>query len=143
MKFTCSIDINKDIDTVADIFSNPKHLKHVQQGFISKELISGVAGEKDAKSKMTYKKFELTETIISNNLPDEFFALYEHKHMTNTMKVSFEPLSKTVTRYISEIHYTQFNGFLIKIISKLFPGMFKKQVMKWMKLFKNYSENYK
>ncbi len=142
MKFTCFVDINQHIDTVVSIFSDPQHLKHVQEGFISKELISGIDWEKGAKSKMTYKKLELIETIITNNLPDEFFALYEHKHMTNTMKVTFSPISDAETRYTSEIHYTQFNGVFIKMISKWFPNMFKKQVLKWMHLFKRYAENY-
>lgn len=142
MEFTCSVDIDRDINTVIEIFSEPKHLKHVQEGFISKALISGIEGKKDAKAKMTYQKFELFETIITNNLPDEFLALYEHKHMTNTMKVNFLPLSNQKTRYTSHIHYTKFNGFFIRIISRLFPGMFKKQVLKWMHLFKSYAENY-
>ncbi len=142
MKFNCSVDINQHTDKVVDIFSNPKHLKYIQEGFISKELISGIAGEKGAKSKMTYEKLELIETVITNNLPEEFYALYEHKHMTNTMKVSFIVLNDSKTRYNSEIHYTKFNGVFIKVITKLFPKMFKKQVLKWMNLFKNYAENY-
>jgi len=101
MKFTCSIDIHANIDKVIEVFLNPDNLKHFQDGFVAKELISGTPGEKGAKSKMVYKKLELIETIITNNLPDEFFALYEHKHMTNTMKVSFIYLADNKTRYLS------------------------------------------
>jgi len=140
MKFSCSVSINQHIDKVVDIFSNPDNLKYFQEGFISKENLSGVSGEKGATSKMTYEKLELIETIIKNNLPDEFMALYEHKHMTNTMKVNFIQLTPNKTQYNSEIEYTKFNGLLIKIIAKLFPGMFKKQVLKWMHLFKAYAE---
>jgi len=141
MKFTCSVCINQQIDKVIEIFLDPNNLKHVQQGFVSKELISGDSGKVGAKSKMVYEKLELVETIITNNLPEEFKALYEHKHMVNTMKVSFIPLNNVSTRYISEIEYTKFNGILIKLIATLFPRMFKKQVLKWMHLFKNYAEN--
>ena len=141
MKFACTIDIDAPMNYVAEIFENPDHLKYFQDGFISKEPISGTPGEKDATSRMTYKKLELIETIISNSLPSEFEALYEHKHMTNTMKVNFEALETNKTRYTSEIEYTKFNGVFIKLIATLFPRMFKKQVQKWLVNFKNYVES--
>ena len=141
MKFSCTIDIDAPIDHVVSVFKNPDNLKHFQDGFISKELLSGTEGEKGAVSKMTYEKLELQETILISNLPEEFLALYEHKHMTNTMSVSFVELSDSKTRYSSEIEYTKFNGLFIKVIAKLFPGMFKKQVYKWMEQFKSYTES--
>jgi len=87
MKFTCSIDINANIDRVQSVFLDSSTLQQYQDGFRSKTLISGTEGLKGTKSKMVYEKLELVETILTNNLPDEFLALYEHKHMTNTMKV--------------------------------------------------------
>lgn len=141
MKFSCSVKINCHKAKVAEIFSNPNLLRHFQEGFITKEPLEGEPGEKGAQSKMVYEKMELKETILYNKLPDEFMALYEHKHMTNTMKVRFESISETSTIYTSDIEYTKFNGFIIKIIARLFPGMFKKQVLKWMILFKNYCES--
>ena len=140
MKFTCIVEIDANIDKVVSVFSDPNSLEHIQEGFISKTLISGNEGEKDAQSLMKYKKFDLTETIINNNLPKEFKALYEHKHMVNTMRVKFISLNENKTRYDSEIHYTEFKGFMIKLMAKLFPSMFKKQVLKWMNLFKDYVE---
>ena len=140
MKFNLSVDINQNIDKCVAIFSNPDNLKHVQDHFISKAPISGNEGEIGAKSKLVYKKLELVETIITNNLPDMFEALYEHKHTVNTMKVWFTTLNKNETRYHTEIHYTKFNGIIINIRAKLFPSMFKKQVLKWMYKFKDFSE---
>nr|WP_321234308.1 SRPBCC family protein [uncultured Psychroserpens sp.] len=141
MRFSCDIKINAPLNHVVDVFKNPDNLKHYQDGFISKELISGEEGNVGAVSKMVYKKLELKETIITNNLPHEFNALYEHKHMTNTMKVMFKALSENETQYVSEIEYTKFNGLFIKLIAKLFPSMFKKQVYKWMTQFKIYTES--
>lgn len=142
MKFTASVNINQTKDKVAHYFITPEYQHHFQDGFISKTLLNGTEGKKGAKSKIVYKRLELTETIIENNLPDSFLALYEHKHTTNTMKVTFTKLDDKTTQYDSEIHYTQFNGFLINIIVKLFPSMFKKQVLKWMQQFKRFSENF-
>ncbi|WP_353778699.1 SRPBCC family protein [Winogradskyella sp. 3972H.M.0a.05] len=140
MKFSCHVDINAPVDKVVDIFMDPDNLEHVQEGFRSKELISGEAGKEGAVSNMVYEKFDLKETILKSNLPEEFLGLYEHKHMTNTMKVSFEALDDSTTRYHSEIDYTIMKGFILKLLAKLFPGMFKKQVLKWMNLFKDFAE---
>ena len=143
MTFSCDININAPVNEVVTIFKNPDHLKYYQDGFISKQLISGEEGTVGAVSNMVYKKLELKETILISDLPDEFMARYEHKHMTNTMKVMFPPISDQKTRYTSEIDYTKFNGLFIKLIARLFPGMFKKQVYKWMTQFKDYIESLK
>lgn len=74
MKFTCSVKINKPIDYVVEQFVNPDSLKHCQKGFKHIEHLSGNKGSSRAKSKLIYEKFELEETIITNNLPEEFFA---------------------------------------------------------------------
>ncbi|PWK19738.1 SRPBCC family protein [Xanthomarina spongicola] len=144
MKFTCTIDINKPKEFVAKLFANPEYLKDYQDGFISKELIEGTEGEDGAVSTMLYKmgknNMELTETIIDNKLPDSFFAKYHHKHMDNTMLCRFEAIDDNTTKYISEINYTEFRGFIPKTLALLFPGMFKKQVNKWLVNFKNFAE---
>lgn len=141
MKFSCEITIDAPLHQVVDVFIEPDNLKHYQDGFISKKLISGNEGAVGEISKLVYKKLELKETILINNLPEEFKGLYEHKHMTNTMHVKFKSLSENKTHYSSEIEYTKFNGFFIKTIATLFPGLFKKQVYKWMMQFKIYTES--
>ncbi|MFT5167974.1 MAG: putative membrane protein [Saprospiraceae bacterium] len=144
MKFKCSVTINSPLDKVVELFINPKNLKEYQDGFIKKELISGVAGQADAISKMYYKQgrgtMELTETIIANNLPEEFFSKYHHKHMDNTMRCNFTALGNNETRYDSELEYTAFRGILPRIMAYLFPGIFKKQVQKWLNNFKTFAE---
>ena len=89
MKFTCSVDIDSPKQKVAAMFADPNNLQYVQEGFKSKTLISGNEGEEGAVSKMVYEKLELIETIIKNDLPDSFLALYEHKYTVNTMGSTF------------------------------------------------------
>ena len=141
MKFSCTTSIKRPIQEVADAFIDPKSMKQSHEGFIRKELISGDHNENGTKYKLIYKKLDMTETIIDNNLPKSFSGLYEHKHMTNTMKNFFESISENETKFSAEIEYTEFKGFLIKTIAKLFPGMFKKQGDKWLLRVKNYCEN--
>lgn len=145
MKFTCTITINKPKEQVAALFANPDYLKEYQETFISKELISGESEKNGAVSVMLYKmgkgEMELTETILENNLPDSFYAEYQHKHMDNTMCCTFKSLDENTTIYSSEIHYTSFRGFMPKAMSMLFPSVFKKQVNKWLVNFKNFAES--
>ncbi|MGB5417778.1 SRPBCC family protein [Algibacter sp.] len=140
MKFVCNININKSINEVVAHFEDPESLKQSQKDFIRMEHLIGNKGETGAKTKLVYKKFDLIETIIQNTLPDAFYAKYEHKSMTNTMRTSFIVLNENKTKLTTEIHYTQFKGLFLKLISKLFPSLFKKQVDKWLERFKIYCE---
>ena len=144
MKFTCSVTINKPRKTVVDLFENPDFLGEYQEGFIKKVLISGDVGKENTVSKMYYKmgkgEMELTETILKNDLLDIFLAQYHHKHTDNTMQSSFIVLDENTTQYDAEIHYTAFRGFVVKVMSFLFPSFFKKQVQKWLTNFKVFVE---
>jgi uncharacterized membrane protein len=145
MKYTCKTTINQPIDKVATLWADENYFKEWQDGFQSIELLNGKANAVGAKSKIILdgnQYIELIETILINDLPKEKKGLYEHKHMTNTQHTKFVALSDTETEFISEVEYTQFNGLMIKIIAKLFPGKFKAQSQKWMDQFKEFAENH-
>jgi len=145
MKFTCSIDINKPKEELARLFADPSLLHHYQEGFKEKKLLEGNEGDAGAISMMYYgegkRQMELEETILLNKLPDEFKGQYHHKHMDNTMHVRFTSIDEHSTRYSSDIHYTAFRGFVPTVMGTLFPFIFKSQVKKWMKNFKQYVES--
>ena len=144
MKFQCSVDINLNINKVIELFDNPDNMGKWQEGFVSFEHLGGEPGQPGAKSKVTYnnkgRELILIETVLVRNLPHEFSGIYEHKHMVNSMKNSFEPLSENQTRWVAEIEYTKLNGFMIKLMAFLMPGMFKKQTQKWLNQFKVFVE---
>jgi len=146
MNYTCTIEINLPITKIVELWNNEAYFKHWQDGFQSIETIEGLSGRVGTKSKILLqqgkRKMELIETIITNNLPTEKKALYEHIHMTNTQTTKFESISENKTLYISEVEYTKFNGFIPKLMSKLFSSMFKKQSQKWMNQFKAFAESY-
>ena len=141
MKFTCSININRPKIEVVKHFEDPEALKQSQKGFQNMEHLSGSKGEAGAKAKLIYDKFELIETIIDNNLPDTFYAQYEHKNMSNTMHSKFISINDNETQLTTAIEYTRFTGFTIQFMAKVFPRMFKRQVDKWLINFKQYVEN--
>ncbi len=144
MKFKGSIEINKPQTMVAEYFADPTYLTKYQDSFLRKELLSGEQGKDGAVSCMfyTYGKgvMELTETIISNNLPHSFEAFYHHKHMDNTMKCTFISLDENKTKYLYEFEYVRMSWVLPKLMSLLFPGMFKRQAEKWVRQFKEFVE---
>ncbi len=144
MKYTCTIEIDKPIDEVVALWENEAHFKEWQDGFKRIEHLSGTPNEIGAKSKIILedkRRIELTETILVSNLPAEKTALYEHEHMTNTQTSRFKKLSNQKTEYTSEVEYTQFNGWMIKLMARLFPGQFKAQSQKWMEQFKAFAES--
>jgi len=144
MKHKGSIEINKPREEVAKFFADPGSLKEYQDGFVKKELEKGQEGKNGAVSKMYYKygsrDMVLTETVINNNLPDLFEAFYHHKHMDNIMRCKFDALDNHRTRYEYEFEYTRMDWIMPKLISILFPGLYRKQGEKWMKQFKEFVE---
>lgn len=144
MKFNGTIDINQPLEKVAAYFADPAYLKEYQEGFEKKELLKGEAGKEGAISKMFYRngkhEMVLTETIISNNLPHSFEALYHHKHMDNTMKCTFTELEGGATRYETKVEYTRIDWVMPRLISILFPGMYKKPAQRWLENFKSFVE---
>ena len=111
---------------------------------MSLQHISGTPGKPGAKSRIIYKTgkhvIDLTETIQVKNLPDEMTALYEHEHMVNTMSNRFSSIDKNRTKWVVEIEYTKFIGFIPNLMALLMPGIFKKQVQKWLDQFKAFAE---
>jgi hypothetical protein len=144
MKFECSAEVNLPIDKVIALFNDPQNFKEWQDGFMSYEPISGTPRTAGAKSKITFvnrkHKIELIETIQVMNLPAEMTALYEHKHMVNTLTNTFTELPGQRTRYTSGIGYIKFIGFMPKLMALLMPGAFKKQSRKWVDQFKAFAE---
>jgi hypothetical protein len=144
MKFSGSKEIAKSRDEVVTYFADPKYLGAYQDGFVKKHLISGDSGEKGAVSKMYYTSgklnMELTETIITNRLPDYFESHYHHKHMDNFMRCHFISIDENRTRYDYEIEYTRIGWVMPKLMAILFPKIYRKQVEKWMTQFKDFVE---
>ncbi|MEE9430931.1 MAG: SRPBCC family protein [Melioribacteraceae bacterium] len=144
MKYTCIVNIDLTIDKVVTLWESENNFKEWQDGFESIEHLKGTPNSRGAKSKIIFggkRRIELLETIISNDLPKEKTAIYEHKHMVNTQTTRFKEIDKNKTQYISEVEYTKFNGIMIKLMAKLFPSKFKEQSQKWMNQFKEFAES--
>lgn len=144
MKYTCETQINLPVSIVVELWKDENYFKEWQDGFVKIEHIKGEPETVGAISKIyltqNNRKMELLETITVINLPFEKSAIYEHRHMTNTLTTRFIATENNKTRYVAEVEYLNFNGIIPKLMAKLFPGMFKKQNQKWMEQFKQFAE---
>jgi len=144
MEFRNQIKINAPQEFVASYIRQSEYFDQWQDDFQSATLLSGELNEKGAKTRLMYKfgksDMELIETIRENNLPHFFEALYEHKHMDNTMLSTFEDQGDNTTLYNTHVEYIELKGFMIKVMAKLFSGKFKKGPEKWMQQFKTMVE---
>ncbi len=144
MKFTCSVTVNLPRPRVIELFDNPDNMKHWQDGFISFTHKEGEPGQPGAMSIVKYsingREMELTERVEVRNLPEEFSGSYESKYTFNYMKNTFHEIDLRTTRWDAEIEYTRMSGIMMKVMSWVAPGMFKKQTQKWMDQFKAFAE---
>jgi len=144
MKFTCITEIYAPRKRVVDLWKNPDNLQYWQDGFQRYELVQGKAGQVGSKMMLHYvsKKntINLEETVLVNDLPDIFEGEYRHVTMTNQMKSTFVALDANTTIWKAEIHYTQFNGFAMKLFGFIGKRIFKKQTQKWLDNFKSFVE---
>jgi len=144
MKFNCTVTINQPLEKVVALFKDSNNRKAYQSGFLRQELVSGVEGKEGAVSKLYYRsgsqEMELTETIVSNQLPKTFVGQYHHKHMDNTMKSTFTKINTLQTRYATEIEYTEFRGVMPKLMAYFFPDTYKKPTQQWLNNFKKFVE---
>lgn len=142
MKYTSQVIIDKPIEEVVTLFSNPENMKEWQPGFVHMENISGTPNENGAISELTYHMGKRTvvmkETIVNNNLPEELSVIFEAPNVYNVQRNSFMSISEDKTKYISENEF-RFSG-VMKLFGWLMPGQFKKQTQKYLDLFKEFAE---
>lgn len=146
MKFSGSLYINKPYELVAKLFADPEYAGKYQDGFVKKELLEGDEGQDGSVSMIYYnygsRGMQLKETITKNNVPHSFEAFYHHEHMDNTMVCKFIPDEDGGTRLEYEYEYTRVSWIRPKLMTILFPGVFKKQGDKWMSQFKIFVEEF-
>ena len=143
MKYTCEVIIKLPIAKVIELFINPDNLGKWQEGFISSDLKEGEAGKTGAKTALKYNMnnsdIEMTETILVNDLPDEYSALYESTGVKNWFYNYFEEKGADQTLWKTSSIF-KFSG-LMAFFSIFLKKAFVKQTYNDMTSFKNFAEN--
>jgi uncharacterized membrane protein len=141
MDYTTEVVIDRPVEHVIALFEDPNMASEWQPGLVSITQASGEPGQPGAKATMRYKDgnrtMDLTETILTNNLPEEFTATYEAPGVLNTQRNHFHAEGKR-TRWVAHSTFT-FKG-LMAIMGLLMPGRFRKQTREDMERFKAFAE---
>ena len=144
MKYNVELTIDLSRDKVIKKMDNVDNMKHWQRGLTSVEHISGTPGEVGSKMQLNYtfgkREMQLVETISKRNFPKKFHANYATKGMHNIQQKFFEETPDGKTKWISKCEFIPTN-FMMKMMTALMPGVFKKQSKKYMDDFKNFAEN--
>ena len=144
MRYTLSNTINKPLEEVIEKFKDSEGAKKWMEGLQKIEPISGTPGEVGAKTNFYFihknKEMIIEETILEQNLPDQIKFAYHSSMGYNEVEMRFEPISDQSVRQINN-SYFELKG-IMKLMSFLMKGLFKKQSMKYMDGFKNYVEGF-
>lgn len=144
LKFVNSVEVNVPLSALIKIWKNESFFGEWQDGFVSKTMIKGIPYQSGSEAELVFvankRTIKLHEKVLVEDLPLQYLCKYEHIHMTNTQDTRFEVINSNKTRYISEIEYTEFHGFIPKLMKILSPSIFQKQSQKWMNQFKEFAE---
>ena len=142
MTYSNEVVINLPVEKVITLFDSEENMFKWQPELLSVEHLSGEKGKAGAKMAMKYKmgkrEVDMVETIVKNELPKEFTAIYEAKGVWNEMKNYFEEIDPVTTRWRSD-SYFKFSGFM-KLMGFFMPGAFKKQSQQALDRFKAFAE---
>ena len=143
MNYSLEIEIDQPRDKVIELWDNIDNLAFWQPGYLGCEHLSGEPGAVGAKSKLSYKnrgrEVVIVETITSAKLPDEFAATFEAKGMHIAQTNTFAEAGEGRTRWVS-VNDVKVSGIMMRLITLLMPGCFKKESLKYMTNFKAFAE---
>ena len=143
MKFRSEVDIDKPINQLVEIIQDPECTIKWLDGLRSVKHVSGEYRQPGSKSKVVFDspagRLLITETIISNELPEEFIIRYVGSGYISYSNYQFEKLSDASTRFVIN-QDVELKGAL-KLASGLLKGTMDRQLKKSTASFKRFAEN--
>ncbi len=143
MKFRSEIDIDRPITELIVIIQDPECTLKWLDGLRSVKHISGEFRQPGSKSKVVFDspagRLLITETVISNQLPEEYIIRYDGQGYISYSNYHFEKLSDTSTRFVIS-QDIELKGAL-KLASGLLKGTVSKQLDRSTASFKRFAEN--
>lgn len=143
MKFTSQIEIDRPIGELVDLFQDPDVTLKWLEGLRSVQHVSGEFRQPGAVSKVVFDspagRMLITETVISNELPEEYIIRYDGQGYVSYSNYCFEEVAPACTR-LTMIQHIELKGAL-KLASGLLKGTVTKQLDKSVESFKRYAEN--
>ena len=143
MKYTTQVTIHAPQARVVELFDNPAHYSHWQESLVGMERLEGDAGQVGSRTRLDHKmgkrEISMIETVTDRSLPDSFTATYEAKGVWNQAINRFAAVDEGQTQWAIETEF-RCKG-MMWLMTKLMPGMFKKQTQAVMESFKGFVED--
>lgn len=143
MKFSSEIEIGRPIGELVVLFQDPDATLKWLDGLRSVKHVSGEYRQPGAVSRVVFDspagRMMITETVISNDLPDEYIIRYEGQGYVSYSNYRFEEISIDSTKLIMVQHVELKGAF--KLASGLIKGTMGKQLDKSAESFKRFAEN--
>ncbi len=143
MKFRSEVEIDKPINELIVLIQDPDVTLKWLDGLRSVKHVSGEFRQEGAVSKVVFDtpagRLLITETIIRNELPEEYIMRYEGQGYISYSNYSFEKLSEDSTRFVLQ-QQVELKGAL-KLAAGLLKGTMNRQLNKSAESFKRYAEN--
>lgn len=143
MKFRSEIDIDKPIGQLVEIIQDPECTIKWLDGLRSVKHVSGEYRQPGSKSKVVFDspagRLLITETIIRNELPEQYVIRYDGQGYVSYSNYQFEKLSGDSTRFIIN-QQVELRGAL-KLAGGLLKGTMSRQLKKSTASFKRFAEN--
>jgi uncharacterized protein YndB with AHSA1/START domain len=142
MKYKIETVIDLPRERVIDLFDNPDNLSQWQPTLRRFEPLSGTPGQPGAKSRLVFdergREIEMIETVEARDLPNEFTGVYELPGVWNRVSNRFFDEGEK-TRWVVETEF-RFANPLMRMLSFLTAGGFRKQSLELMENFKRFAE---
>ena len=143
MKFRAEVEIEKPIDTLVALIQDPECTLQWLEGLRSVEHVSGEFRQPGAKSKVVFDsaagRMLITETVLSNDLPNEYRIRYDGQGYVSYSNYSFEELDKNRTKFTMS-QEVELKGAL-RLAQGLVRGKVKRQLQRSAESFKRFAEN--
>ena len=140
MKYDTTIEIAAPRNRVIELFVEQDNYPHWQESLVHRQHIAGEPGEEGRKTRLLHKmgKREI-ETIVKKDLPALFVATYTSDAVYNKAINRFAEIDEKTTAWTIETEF-RCKG-MMKVMTTLMPGMFKKQTLKTMNAFRAFVES--
>ncbi len=143
MRYQLDLEIDLPRERVIELLTDQQNLTKWQPDLLSVEHLSGEPGKVGAKTKQANKQgkreLEIIETITVTNHPGEYCATYEAGDVWNLIENRFYEVSENKTRWVLVSDFRSTN-IVMKVMTFIAPGMFRKQTKTFMNQFKEFAE---
>lgn len=153
MRYTTSIEIDLPRQKVVQLISDPAHLPKWLRGLVLHEPVNGAYGQVGTTSRVVFRsgkqRMEATETITRlepaglHAIPSSVVVHYDREivgeGMWQAQRDRIIDAGPNTTLWESESEF-RFDGFLLRLMGRLVPGVFRKESRRHMQDFKAFAE---